>query len=364
MNVICCKPIRENTVFNLSSKSLKGKDCICTQYFTTEELREILHLSIILKQDRFNPKWRKILQGRAFLMLFYNPSIRTRSSFETAAFELGGHAQYMTPEMGRFKSNGSPGETIEDIAKVISRYMVGMGIRIEDKGAYYKAGHEVLLEYAKWATIPVINMADDRFHPCQALADLLGWAEWFGGGACLPVFDNLKGKNLLITWSKGVLHRSRTSPQETMLLASRFGMNITVARPNGYDLDNEVYNWTKRNCEQSNSTFKIVEDPDSGYEDAHVVYSRNWISEKAYEGGFLQKKREIENALKFKHWMTTQEKMKKTNNAIFTHPMPVDRGNEVEDTVASGSRSAIYDIAENRLYVQKAIMVLTMGEAI
>ena len=104
-----------------------------------------------------------------------------------------------------------------------------------------------------------------------------------------------------------------------------------------------------------------VADADSGYDGAHVVYSRNWVTPEAYQDGVLQKQAEIEKAMSFQGWTTTAERMANTDNAIYTHPMPVDRGSEVTDEVASGPRSAIYDIAENRLHVQKAVMALTMG---
>jgi ornithine carbamoyltransferase len=341
---------------------LHGKDFICTQHWTKEELMAALDLAAKMKRDRFSPRWTKILAHKTFIMFFYNPSVRTRLSFEAAATELGGHAQFMTPSAGRFKTQKQAGETIEDAAQVMARYAAGIGIRIlEDKVPYYGAGDEMLLEYAKWADVPIINMADDRFHPCQGLADIMGWAEWYGGGSGQPNYENLKGKNLLLTWGSGALARSWCSVQEALLIASRFGMNVTVARPDGYDLDPEVYAWTKQNCAAHGTTFKVIGDSEEGYAGAHVVYSRNWVTAEAYKDGELQKQVEIEKAMNITGWTTTAEHMARTDNAIFSHPMPVDRGSEVTDEVASGPRSAIFDIAENRLHVQKAVMALTMA---
>jgi len=340
---------------------LYGKDFICTQDWTEGELRAALELAAQMKRDRFSPRWTKLLEHKTFLMFFYNPSVRTRLSFEAAATELGGHAQFMTPSAGRFKTQQQAGETIEDAAQVMARYVAGIGIRIlEDKVPYYGAGDEMLLEYARWADVPIINMADDRFHPCQGLADVMGWAEWYGAGPGRPDFENLKGKNFLLTWASGALARSWCSVQEALLVASRFGMNVTVARPDGYDLDPEVTEWTKQNCAAHGTSFQVISDPEAGYDGAHVVYSRNWVSPEAYQDGVLHKQAEIEKALKISGWTTDAERMARTDNAIFTHPMPVDRGSEVTDEVASGPRSAIYDIAENRLHVQKAVMALTM----
>lgn len=341
---------------------LYGRDFISTQDWTVDELVEALELAARMKRERFSSRWTRILEHKTFIMFFYNPSVRTRISFEAAATELGGHAQFMTPSAGRFKTQEKAGETIEDAATVMARYAVGLGIRIlEDKVPYYGAGDEVLQEYARWADVPILNMADDRFHPCQALADAMGWAEWWGHGPGRPDYEALRGRKLLLSWGSGALARSWCSVQAALLIASRLGMDVTMAHPEGYDLDPEVIEWTKQNCERNDADFDVVHDPDSGYEGAHVVYSRNWVSPDAYQDGELQKEAEIERAMAYQGWTTTAERMAKTDNAIFTHPMPVDRGNEVTDEVASGPRSAIYDIAENRLHVQKAVMALTMG---
>ena len=341
---------------------LKGRDFICTQDWAFSELQRALELAAEMKRERFSDRWTSILKHKTFIMFFYNPSVRTRISFEAAATELGGHAQFMTPSAGRFKTEKTAGETIEDAATVMARYAAGLGIRIlEDKVPYYGAGYELLLEYAKWADVPLLNMADDRFHPCQALADVMGWAEWLGDGPGHPNYETLRGKKFLLSWGSGALARSWCSVQAALLIASRFGMNVTMAYPEGYDLDPEVIEWTKGNCAENQADFEAVHDPDSGYQGAHVVYSRNWVSPQAYQDGQLLKQLEVEKAMAYQGWTTTAERMARTDNAIFTHPMPVDRGSEVTDEVASGPRSAIYDIAENRLHVQKAVMALTMG---
>jgi ornithine carbamoyltransferase len=341
---------------------LYGRDFICTQHWTVEELKTTLDLAAKMKRDRFSERWAGILRNQTFIMFFYNPSVRTRLSFEAAATELGGHAQFMTPAAGRFKTEKQAGETIEDAARVMARYAAGIGIRIlEDKVPYYGAGDDMLLEYARWADVPIINMADDRFHPCQGLADVMGWAEWYGGGPGRPDYDALRGRKFLLTWGSGALARSWCSVQAALLIASRLGMQVTMAHPAGYDLDPEVIEWTKQNCAANRASFDVVRDADSGYDGAHVVCSRNWVTPEAYQDGTFQKQAEIEKAMAHQGWTTTAERMARTDNAIFTHPMPVDRGTEVTDEVASGPRSAIYDIAENRLHVQKAVMALTMG---
>ncbi len=343
--------------------SLYGKNLICTQDWEKNELLTLLNTAIAMKADRFNLKWANLFQHKNFLMMFYSPSVRTHLSFTAAATELGGHAQYLAPtSMSKLKSKTSAGETIEDAANVMSQFMAGIGIRImESSLSAYGEGHQLIREYAKHAKVPIINMADDVCHPCQSLADLLGWAEWFSSDLKAINFNNLKRKKLLVTWARGSLARSWNSPQGSMLLASRFGMDITLARPDGYDMDLALYEQIKQNCQDNGSQFNIVNDPISGYEGANIVYSRNWISPDAYQQGEFSKDNEINKALNYEDWITTEEKMMRTDDAIFTHPMPIDRGSEVEDAVASGERSIIYNVASNRLHVQKSIIAHTMG---
>jgi len=341
---------------------LYGRDLITTQEWDKWELEEALDLAARMKRDRFSAEFTHVLEHKTFFMFFYNPSVRTRQSFECAATELGGHAQFLEPKAMRLKTATTAGETVEDAARVMSRYAAGIGIRIlEDKVPHYGAGTELLREYAQWADVPIVSMADDRFHPFQGLADVMGWAEWYGAGPGRPDYQALEGRKFVLTWASGALARSWCSVQEALLIASRFGMNVTMARPDGYDLDPEVIDWTKRNCEDSGTSFEVTNDPAKCMDGAHVVYARNWMSPDAYQDGEFKKQAEIEKATKITGWTLDAEKMARTDNAIFTHPMPVDRGNEVTDQVASGPRSAIYDIAENRLHVQKAVMALTMG---
>lgn len=342
---------------------LYGKDLLCTQDLSDQEILFILDVAKKMKNREFHTHQRKFFRDKTFLMFFYNPSIRTHISFVAAAMELGGHAEFFAPDMTRLRSIEEGGEVIKDAAKVMSRYVAGIGIRIfEAQLSQYGQGHALQAEYAKWSDVPIINLASDRFHPCQGLADVMTWAEWYGDGLGRPHYENLKGKNFLLTWAKGELARCWCSVQESLLLASRLGMNITIARPEGYDLEEDVCDWVQQNCRQHSATYRVIDDPNRGYPDAHVVYSRHWVTPQAYDGGMYQKQKEVKKALTFNDWIVTQDRMKRTDNAIYTHCMPVDRGNEVTDEVVDGPRSVIYAVAENRLHIQKAILALTMSK--
>ncbi len=335
--------------------NLYGKHLITTQEWSVAELIQTLELAEKMQANRFGEEFSSALKNRSFLMFFYNPSVRTRQSFEIAATELGGHALFLEPSAMRLKTQKTAGETIEDAARVMSRYGCGLGIRIlENKINAYGQGEQLLREYAEYSDIPIISMAHDKFHPCQGLADVMGYRKHIG--------KDLKGKTILHAWGHGALGRSHCSIQESMLICSRMGMNVRVAHPEGYPIDPQVVEWTKKNCQENGMEFSVTHDPVEAYEGAHIVYSRNWMSETGYHDGEFHKAEEVEKALKYTDWICDEEKMKLTDNGFFSHPMPVDRGHEVTDEVASGPRSIIIDIAENRLHAQKAVMALTMGE--
>ena len=335
--------------------NLRGKDLICTQDWEIEELEAVLSLAQEMKAHRYDHPYSNCLNRKTFFMFFYNPSVRTRQSFECAATELGGHAQFLEPKAMRLKTAITAGETIEDAAQVMSRYACGIGIRIlEDKISAYGEGETLLREYAKWASVPIISMAHDKYHPCQGLADVMGLRAHLG--------KDSRGKRLLQIWGHGALVRSWCSVQESLLINTRLGMDVTLSYPEGYDLDPEVIAACEENASRAGSRFEITHDQKRAYEGADVVYSRNWMSPQAYKDGQLDKEGEIERAMEYRDWICNAKKMALTNDALFIHPMPVDRGHEVTDEIASGPRSIIYEVAENRLHVQKAIMALTMGE--
>jgi len=330
--------------------NLKGRDLICTQDWSIEELEATLDLAVKLKADRYSNEHAQIIKHQTFMMMFYNSSLRTRQSFEAAATELGGHAQFLETKTLRLKSKTQRGEILKDTANVMSRYAEGIGIRIlEDSVEDYGDGDKFLRDFADFADVPIISMAHDKFHPCQGLADVMGMRESIG---------DTRGKTLLQVWGYSPMVRSWSSVQESIIINSRLGMNVRMAYPEGFELDPEVIETTKANCAAAGTSFEITHDQEAAYDGADVVYSRHWMHPKLYELG-----REEDQRLSAEHqdWRATMERMSRTNDAVYIHPMPIDRENEADDAVCDMERSIIYDVAENRLHAQKAIMALTMG---
>lgn len=343
--------------------SIFNKNLINENTWTLQEFSKVLNLAQQMKKDRYSSTWSNFLKNKTFLLMFYNPSLRTRLSFHTGVQELGGFVQTITPDMTWLKKNLSDaGESIEDSIRVISRYASGIGIRVTlDKVTQYGEGHRVLNEFAKSSNIPIISMADDKYHPCQGLSDIMGWSEFFSKRDGTQYIDNLKKKKLLITWASSPLIRPRSSVQSHLLMASKFGMNIVLARPSGYDLDKDVYCTAERYCKENQTKFEITHLNEECYKQVDVVYARNWLSEAAYQEGELLQDLEKKKSLEHSDWIVDSNKMKQTNNAIFANPMPVIRNYEATNEVVDSKHSVIYDVAENRLHVQKALLSLILN---
>jgi len=333
---------------------LYGKDLISTKDWTKEELDIVLKVAGELKSRYYAHEPTPLLQYKTFMMLFFNTSTRTRQSFETAMTQLGGHAQFLTPETMRISLEEKPGagESLKDTAKVIERYGDGLGVRLlEDKVEYYGQGTAYMYKMAEYIKIPVINMASDVYHPCQAITDIYTMQEKLG---------SILGKKLVVTWAYSPWVRSWGSVQECLILAARYGMRVTLAHPKGYDLDENILQLAEKYAKESGGAFEIVHDMDQALEEADVVFPRNWMSPKRYEIG---KEKEITLAQKFKDWKYTKRRQQElAKRGYLLHCMPIDRGNEVDDELCDDPElSMIYDQAENRLHTQKAILALTMG---
>jgi ornithine carbamoyltransferase len=285
-------------------------------------------------------------------MLFYAPSTRTRAAFEAGMTYLGGHGQYIDVSTTRLGS----GEAPKDVAKMYEKYGHGLGIRILDSAIdyVYGTGISVVREYAKHSEIPVINMACCTYHPTQGLADLMTVQEAFG---------KLKGKKYVIMWGYSRGFRGRCSIQEEALIMSRFGLDVVLAHPPGFEVDPQIVEASKANAQAAGSKFEVSRDFRSALEGAHVVFPRNWASNELLRVGASKfgKEREAELHEKHREWTLTQDLLDKMDrHAVITHVLPVLRGEEATDDVLDGPRSLIYPQAENGLYTKMAVLAMTM----
>jgi len=333
---------------------LEGKNLISIKDWSKEELDILLKVASDLKGRYYSGEALNVLENKTFMMLFFNTSTRTRQSFEAGMSQLGGHSQFLAPETMRISLDREPGggESIKDTTKVMERYAEGVGVRLlEDKVNYYGQGTEILYEMGKHSSVPIINMASDIYHPCQSMTDLMTLQEKLG---------ELKGKKIAVTWAYSPWVRSWGSIQSNIITTALYGMDVTLAYPEGYDLDENVIDLAEENAEKGGGSFSVTHDMDEAIDGATVVYPRNWMSPRRYEIG---KEKEIELAGEHKDWQYTKERQEELGDpGYLLHCMPVDRGNEVEDDIMDDDElSYVYDQAENRLHLQKGLMALTMG---
>ena len=332
---------------------LSGKDLITTQEWSIEELEKVLRTARGLKDKYHRGSVPLLLRNKTFFMLFYAPSTRTRAAFEAGMTYLGGHAQYIDVSSTRLGS----GEAAKDVAKMYEKYGHGLGVRILDSAIdyVYGAGVSVVREYAKYSEIPVINMACCTYHPTQGLADLMTTQEFLG---------KVKGKKYVIMWGYSKSFRGVCSIQEEALLLPRFGMDVVLAHPPGFEIDPRILEEAKSNAETTGSEFTVTNDLLSAIEGAHAVFPRNWASKGLLQVGASKfgKERELELHEKYHDWTLTNDLVDKMDRkAIVTHVLPVLRGEEVTDDVIDGPHSVIYPQAENGMYAKMAVMALTMG---
>lgn len=296
------------------------RDLISILDLEAEDLEQIMQDAAALKTLRKEGKEHPILQGKNLAMIFEKPSTRTRISFEVGMNDLGGHALHLNHkdmQLGR-------GEEVRDTARVISRYVSGVMIR-----AFL---HSTIEEFAAHATIPVINGLSDKEHPCQLLADIFTIREYFGSTREIRVAWVGDGNNVC----------------NSLILASGLtGMDLRIAAPVGYRPDPAVVERGRK----VGGKVAVSNSPGEAVKDAEVIFTDTWIS----MGDETQQAQRVKAFAGY----TVDEALLKSadNDAIVMHCLPAHRGQEITDEVLDGPQSAVWDEAENRLHVQKAVLV-------
>lgn len=284
------------------------------------ELDDILHLARQLKSDWKQGRPHPLLPGRVLAMIFEKPSLRTHVTFEVGMFQLGGHAIYLTPadiQLGKR-------ETVADAARNLDRWVDVIMARVYD--------HHTLEELARWAQVPVVNGLSDRFHPCQVLSDCFTLLERGSNLAALRIAFIGDGNNMAHSWINA---------------AARFGFELVVACPRGYEPDERVV--TRARAE--GARVSVVNDPTQAANDADVIYTDTWTS--------MGQEAEAEHRRRvFRDYQVNAELVRLAKStAVVMHCLPAHRGEEITDEVIDGPQSIVFDQAENRLHVQKAVLV-------
>jgi len=297
------------------------KDLISLKDLTPKEIEEIFILTDKLKQDKFS----KVLEGKTLALVFQKPSNRTRVSFEVGMYQLGGYSIYLGPE----EINLGIRESVKDVAKTLSRYVDAIVLRTFE--------HKNVLEMAKYATVPVINGLSDFSHPCQVLSDIYTIRE---------KFKKLKGIKLAYIGdgNNNVCH-------SLLFACPKVGINISIASPKDYQPQREVLKEALRLSKLNNTQVNLSDDPFLAVKDADIIYTDVWIS--------MGKEREAKIRKKiFKRFQVNRDLVSSAKRTcLIMHCLPAHRGEEITDEVIDSKNSIVFDQAENRLHVQKAILI-------
>ena len=322
---------------------------ITTQDWTQAELQSLLDDARWLKRSRFEPQ----LAGRSIALLFFNPSLRTRSSFELGINQMGGHALVLAPGKDAWPiefedqvvMDQDAEEHIAEVARVLSRYCDLIAVRAFPKFKDWSFDRQdrVIKQAAKYAEVPVINL-ETITHPCQELALALTMKEKLGA---------LDGKKFLLTWTYHPKPLNTAVANSAVLIASKLGMEVTLLCPNEeYLLDPRYLDEARRAAAENGRRFSITHDIEEGYRGAAFVYAKSWGAIPYF--GRWDDERPMRE--RYKHFIVDEPKMALTDGGLFSHCLPVRRNVKVTDAVIDSPASMVIEEAENRLHVQKAVM--------
>lgn len=321
--------------------------------FEGEELRQLVDHAIALKNS---PRTDAPLAGKQVGLCFQNPSLRTRVSMEIATSSMGGHPLFLSLGADTWQlasgdgevMDGAAAEHVKEAIPVLGRYCDILALRAFPGGESWEQdrAEPVLSAFREHAGVPIVNMESATGHPLQALADLMTVTER------MPP----PGKNFLLTWAPHPKGLPMAVPSSAAEVAAMAGMNVTIARPQGFDLPPEVMERIEGQCNKHGTTVTVTNDPQVAYQGAHVVYAKSWMSMDRYGQSPPQ---DAEFQAK---WRVDQDKIESSADAIFMHCLPVRRNVVVTDSVIDGPWSVVIDQAENRLHTAKAVLLHLLGE--
>ena len=336
---------------------------ISTLDWSRQELEELLADARALKASRRSeaPQGRGSLAGKSVALVFFNPSLRTRTSFEIGVFEMGGHAVVLEPGKGAWPielregvvMDGEAEEHVEEVARVLSRYCDLIAVRAFPKFQRWEDDRQdtVINAFAKYATVPVVNM-ETITHPCQELALALTLQERLG---------TTDGKKFLLTWTYHPKPLNTAVANSALIIAAKLGFDVTLLCPTPeYVLDPRYMDAARAYAADSGRSLTVSHDPASAYAGAHVVYAKSWGALPYF--GRWEDEKPIRD--KHKHFIVDEPKMSLTagpGKGLFSHCLPLRRNVKATDAVVSSPSSLVIDEAENRLHVQKALLRRLIG---
>ena len=331
------------------------KDFLKTSDHQRAVLDQLVDQAITIKNER---PAGKPLDGQSVALVFFNPSLRTRASMQVGIYELGGNAVILEPggtswtleHRDGVVMDGNKTEHLAEFVRVLERYVTAIGVRTfaELKDWETERTDPILAAFRKYASMPVINLESAMHHPCQAMADMMTIRERFG----------TERKKVLLTWAWHPKALPMAVPNSFALAAAQFGHDLTIAHPDGYDLDAELLAEIRSQAAANGGSVEISNDPHRVFDGVDVVYAKSWGSSRFY--GDADGEAALRAPLR-QDWIVDEAKMARTSDAAFMHCLPVRRNVIVTDGVIDSPNSLVIDEAENRLHVQKAIMTRLIG---
>lgn len=333
------------------------RDFLAAEDWKAEEIDRLLALAARIKRGEV----RGGLEGKLMALVFMDPSLRTRTSFEAAMFLHGGHGIVLEPGKGSWSleteagavMDGDKVEHVKEAARVLGRYADCVGVRSFPRGTDWKVARQdrIIRDFARYCERPVVNMESTRRHPCQQLADAMTIVERLG---------EPRGKRFVLTWAWHPKALPTAVPASAALAAAHLGMEIVIARPDGYELDPDDTALVRRiTQERGGELVHIMNDPDEAPVGADVVYVKSWGSLRH----FGRPEEEAAERAGLRDWRLTTSRLRLTREGrgIVMHCLPVRRNVEIDDEVLDGPNSVVVDQAENRLHVQRALLLELIG---
>ena len=333
------------------------RDFLAMEEWSPDEIDGLLALARQVKAGKYPGG----LEKKVLALVFMDPSLRTRASFETAMFLHGGHAVILEPGKGSWSleteldavMDGATVEHIIEAARVLGRYADALGLRSFPKGTDWQATRrdEVVRNFARYCEKPLINMESARRHPCQGLADAMTLQEQLG---------ETRGKKFVLHWAWHPKALPTAVPNSAAIAAAHLGMEVVIARPKGYDLDPEDMGIIETLATSRGGSVRVTDDLDGAIEGAHAVYPKSWGALRYFgrpeeESGFRAGLRD---------WKLTMDRVKRTSDGKgkVLHCLPVRRNVEIDGAVLDSPNSAVIDEAENRLHAQRALLLEMIGK--